>query len=42
VVNGVLGEQVAGWLGLTAFPDGRLPSRRWWPSLAALLFGMGC
>jgi signal transduction histidine kinase len=43
VVNGVLSEQVAGWLGLSLllFPDGRLPSRRWWPSLAALLLGMG-
>jgi signal transduction histidine kinase len=43
VVNGVLGEQGAGWLGLSLlfFPDGRLPSRRWWPALAALLLGMG-
>jgi hypothetical protein len=42
VVNGVLSEQGAGWLGLSLllFPDGRLPSRRWWPSLAALLLGM--
>jgi signal transduction histidine kinase len=43
VVNGMLGEQGAGWLGLSLllFPDGRLPSRRWWPALAALLLGMG-
>jgi signal transduction histidine kinase len=42
VVNGVIGEQGAGWLGLSLllFPDGRLPSRRWWPSLAGLLLGM--
>jgi signal transduction histidine kinase len=43
VINGVLSEQGAGWLGLSLllFPDGRLPSRRWWPSLAGLLLGMG-
>ena len=42
VANGVFGEQAAGWLGLSLllFPDGRLPSRRWWPPLAALLLGM--
>jgi len=42
VVNGLVGEQSAGWLGLSVllFPDGRLPSRRWRPVLAALLLGM--
>jgi signal transduction histidine kinase len=43
VINGLMSEQSAGWLGLCLllFPDGRLPSRRWWPSLAVLLVGMG-
>ena len=27
-------------LGLLLFPDGRLPSRRWWPAAAAALIGL--
>ena len=42
VINNVIGEQTAGWLGLALllFPDGRLPSRRWRPALVGLLAGM--
>ena len=43
VINNVIGEANAGWLGLALllFPDGRLPSWRWSPALAGLLAGMG-
>jgi signal transduction histidine kinase len=42
VFNTVIGEQTAGWLGLTLllFPDGRLPSPHWRPALAINLSGM--
>lgn len=42
VFNTVIGEATAGLLALPLllFPDGRLPSRRWWPALAGLLAGM--
>lgn len=42
VINTVLSEATAGVLvlPLLLFPDGRLPSRRWRPALAALLAGI--
>jgi len=42
VFNNVIGEATAGLLALSLllFPDGRLPSRRWWPALASLLAGI--
>lgn len=42
VVNSVIGEQIAGWIALSLllFPDGRLPTRRWWPALVTLWAGM--
>jgi signal transduction histidine kinase len=42
VFNNVIGESTAGLLALSLllFPDGRLPSRRWWPALASLLAGI--
>ena len=42
VVKGLFDEPGAGLIGLSLllFPDGRLPSRRWWPSLASLVLGM--
>jgi signal transduction histidine kinase len=43
VINNMISEQTAGWLGvsLLLFRDGRLPSRRWRSALAGLLAGMG-
>ena len=42
VINGVVSSPVAALFGVSVllFPDGRLPSRRWWPVLASLLAGM--
>jgi signal transduction histidine kinase len=42
VFNTMIGEATAGLLALSLllFPDGRLPSRRWWPALVTLLAGM--